>query len=251
MTGTWLLLSALYGAPLAIGQSYPIPIGPYVRLVPESISHRLTGPETAPHTALLIHGWLAHGGAWKALVKDFVERGNIQVITPDSRGYGKTPAVGYDFTPHAIATDMAVLLRFLGGKPVHVVGHSLGGKAAIVLAHDYPELVQSLTVLDIPARDKPYIVPQACADLLRSDRWSVNDLYLAHSWEMDLRPLLERVRVPVLFVVAGNDSMMRHSDTQEVSQLGAHITRLRGAGHDLHRTHPKELAEILVEFWGD
>jgi pimeloyl-ACP methyl ester carboxylesterase len=55
----------------------------------------------------------------------------------------------------ALADACAGVLETLGTGPIHVVGHSMGGKVALWLALRHPGLVRSLTVVDAAALASP------------------------------------------------------------------------------------------------
>lgn len=52
-----------------------------------------------------------------------------------------------------MAADVVAWLDFQGLSQCHLIGHSMGGKAAMRLACDHPERVASLGVVDIVPRD--------------------------------------------------------------------------------------------------
>ncbi len=72
------------------------------------------------------------------------------VVAPDVRGLGFTakPDSGYD--KRTVAEDMFQLIRSIGGGRVYVVGRDIGGMVAFALAHEHPEVVQKLVILDVP-----------------------------------------------------------------------------------------------------
>jgi pimeloyl-ACP methyl ester carboxylesterase len=55
---------------------------------------------------------------------------------------------GRDYSFELHAADLAAFVAGLGAGPVHVVGHSIGGAVALLMALDHPELVRSLTVVE-------------------------------------------------------------------------------------------------------
>ncbi len=103
-------------------------------------------PGGAPAT-LLLHGIGNYGRVWD-FVADAVA-GRLRLIAPDARGHGSsaTPETGYaaeDFVADAIAVlDARAIERAV------VVGHSMGGAHAMVLAATHPERVRALALVDV------------------------------------------------------------------------------------------------------
>jgi pimeloyl-ACP methyl ester carboxylesterase len=99
---------------------------------------------------VILHGLFGAGRNWSSIAAALADR--HRVITVDLRNHGESPwAEPHDYP--ALAADVARLIERLCNGPAAVVGHSMGGKAAMVLALDRPELVERLVVVDIaPAR---------------------------------------------------------------------------------------------------
>ncbi|MEL7100346.1 MAG: alpha/beta fold hydrolase [Pseudomonadota bacterium] len=94
---------------------------------------------------LIVHGLYGSGRNWGVIAKRLSDRG--RVVTVDMRNHGASPhsaAHGYE----DMAGDLAEVIETLGA-PMDVVGHSMGGKAAMVLAATRPALVRRLVVADI------------------------------------------------------------------------------------------------------
>ena len=71
-----------------------------------------------------------------------------RVIAVDLRNHGESPwDARHDYA--AMAADVAAVIAGRVGGPAAVLGHSMGGKAAMVLALTTPELVDRLVVADI------------------------------------------------------------------------------------------------------
>ncbi len=95
---------------------------------------------------LLIHGLFGDKANLNGLAKTLVQ--DYQVIQVDLRNHGES-FWSNQMNYHLMAADVAQLLSHLKIKQLHVVGHSMGGKTAMALALTQPQLVQSLTVVDI------------------------------------------------------------------------------------------------------
>jgi pimeloyl-ACP methyl ester carboxylesterase len=91
---------------------------------------------------LLVHGITASADAWRsvmpALAKDFT------VVAPDLLGHGGSAKPRGDYSLGAYASGLRDLLAALGHERATVVGHSMGGGIAMVLAYQFPERVERL-----------------------------------------------------------------------------------------------------------
>ncbi|HCV28581.1 MAG TPA: alpha/beta hydrolase [Dehalococcoidia bacterium] len=105
------------------------------------------GPNNGPPVVFL-HGLGTRRQDWTAVLREFAS-GN-QVFAPDLRGHGDSGRVpgGYRFTQYA--DDIIPFLREVVGEPAALVGHSLGGVIAAVIAADHPELVATAVAVDPP-----------------------------------------------------------------------------------------------------
>lgn len=103
------------------------------------------GQPTALPTLLIAHGLFGSARNWGAIARRMAD--DRLVVAVDMRNHGTSPWL----EEHAyadLAADLAEVIATLGG-PVDVVGHSMGGKAAMVLALTRPDLVNRLVVADI------------------------------------------------------------------------------------------------------
>ncbi|WP_158813766.1 alpha/beta fold hydrolase [Methylocapsa sp. S129] len=101
---------------------------------------------------LLLHGFPQNKAMWNhvaaRLAKDFT------VVCADLRGYGdsaKPPCAAdrSNYSFRAMAADQVGLMRQLGFECFHLVGHDRGGRTGHRMALDYPDIVRTLTVMDI------------------------------------------------------------------------------------------------------
>lgn len=98
-----------------------------------------------PRPLLIAHGLFGSARNWGAISKRLSDA--RPVISVDMRNHGASEWKARQ-TYHDMADDLAEVIRAHGGQ-ADVLGHSMGGKAAMVLALAHPELVGKLIVADI------------------------------------------------------------------------------------------------------
>ncbi|WP_127782070.1 alpha/beta fold hydrolase [Rhodococcus sp. X156] len=109
-----------------------------------TLASRTVG-ESGPRVVFL-HGLFGQGRNWHTIALRLAERG-YRVTTVDLPNHGRSPwTETQDYG--VMAEEVAELLAELG-EPVTLVGHSMGGKAAMTLALRRPELLTALVVVDI------------------------------------------------------------------------------------------------------
>ncbi|MBX3101047.1 MAG: alpha/beta fold hydrolase [Bacteroidetes bacterium] len=103
-------------------------------------------------TLVILHGLFGSADNWRTLGLRMGEL--ARVLAVDQRNHGHSPHTEVWDYPH-MAADVAALIGQEVNGPVHLVGHSMGGKTAMYLAAHYPHLVRTLTVVDMaPGRNK-------------------------------------------------------------------------------------------------
>jgi len=95
---------------------------------------------------LILHGLFGSKRNWGAIAKQL--SAHHRVLSLDLRNHGDSPWVdGMDYRD--LAGDVAHFIETHGLGPATVIGHSMGGKTAMMLALTRPELVKRLVVVDI------------------------------------------------------------------------------------------------------
>jgi len=95
---------------------------------------------------VILHGLFGSSKNWQSLAKQFAE--HYQVYTVDIRNHGASfhdPVMNYD----VMADDLARLMQHLDIQSSRIIGHSMGGKIAMVAAIKYPQLFSQLVIADI------------------------------------------------------------------------------------------------------
>jgi esterase len=110
-------------------------------------ARELGGAGKAP--LVLLHGLLGSGRNWQTAGAGLAEvAGGREVWAPDLRNHGKSPWHGV-MTYEAMVADVLAWLDARGFGAVDLMGHSMGGKVAMLLACRHPERVRRLVVVDI------------------------------------------------------------------------------------------------------
>ena len=237
----------------------------------------LTHGDPANPTLLIAHGLFGSGRNWNVIAKRLSDR--FHVIAPDMRNHGASPwhdTQSYD----DMAADLAAVLN----GPSYVVGHSMGGKAAMVLALKHPNLIKSLIIADIAPvayhhSQTQHIDAMRAVDLNTIERRSdagknlapeVRDFLLQSldvkqkKWVLNLDVLeAEMPKIigfpdisgqfdgPTLFL-SGSDSdyvLPAHRNTIKALFPATRFAKIPGAGHWLHAQKPREFEASLRAFF--
>ena len=105
--------------------------------------HTTTLGETGS-PAVFCHGLFGQGKNWTTIAKALADEHRVVLV--DMPDHGQSPwSERFDFI--AAADQVASLLT--ADDPVALVGHSMGGKTAMLVALRHPELVARLAVVDV------------------------------------------------------------------------------------------------------
>lgn len=242
------------------------------------------GDPTDKPGLLIAHGLYGSARNWGVIAKRLSDE--RQVVAVDMRNHGQslwTDTHSYD----DLATDLAEVLTHLDG-PYHVLGHSMGGKASMVLAHRRPDLVGRLVVADIAPvaythTQLPYIDAMRAVDLSRIEKRSdaaalleplVDDPQLASfflqsldvrekRWVLNLDTLAQEMPKimsfpqidttfdgPTLFLSGALSDYVQSNHRPDIKRLfpDAKFAKIPGAEHWLHAQKPREF-EAAVRAW--
>ncbi|WP_296418696.1 alpha/beta fold hydrolase [Pseudooctadecabacter sp.] len=238
----------------------------------------LTHGDPSNPTLLIAHGLFGSGRNWNVIAKRLSDA--FFVICPDMRNHGASP--WFDTQSYFdMADDLAALLE----GPSLVVGHSMGGKAAMVLALQHPDLVEKLIVADIAPvgyshSQVQHIAAMRAVDLsgverrgqagetldpevrdfllqsldVKGKRWTLNlDVLEAEMPKIigfpDVRGAYDG---PTLFLSGADSDYVTAAHRPEIKRLfpDAKFAKLPGAGHWLHAQKPREFEATVRAFFG-
>ncbi|WP_220198681.1 alpha/beta fold hydrolase [Ktedonospora formicarum] len=240
------------------------------------------GGDGAP--ALLLHGLAGRGNEWYETAQWLREHYHVYAL--DQRGHGRSSKGLDDYSRDVYVNDAACVIEQLGQGPVVLVGQSLGGQIAYLVAARRPELVQTLIVVeagihpdpDTPANIRKWLngwpLPFPSLAAARA-YFGGDDDPEARAWievleerddgywpqfegeEMvssveDQREYGEewaRLHCPTL-LVSGEKGYLPQAEAREMLTLNANVRheRIPGAGHMLHLSHAHEWRKIAETF---
>lgn len=241
------------------------------------------GPADTPGL-LIAHGLYGSARNWGVIARRLSD--SRRVIAVDMRNHGQSPWT--DSHSYAdMAEDLAEVLEAQEG-PFDLLGHSMGGKAAMTLALTHPQRVNRLIVADIaPVTyehsqiryvdalkaadlsgitkrsdaaerlegliDDPALIPFFLQSLdVAERRWRLNleTLGAAMPQIMGFPRFEDPYEGPTLFLTGGQSDYVKSEHRAEINRLfpAARFVKLPGAGHWLHAEQPRDF-EATVRAW--
>jgi pimeloyl-ACP methyl ester carboxylesterase len=116
--------------------------------------HKTIG--NGPIKVVVIHGWFWDHRVFTPIF-ECIDLERYTFAFNDIRGYGNSRHVSGNYSIGEVATDAIALADHLGWREFHVIGHSMGGKAAQKVAMDAGARVRSVVaVTPVPASALPF-----------------------------------------------------------------------------------------------
>ena len=247
------------------------------------LNFTITGTEGP--LVFIVHGLFGSGRNWGVIAKRLSDR--FRVVTPDLRNHGLSPQSDTHDYP-ALAADLAETIEHIG-HPVQLCGHSMGGKAAMVLALTRPDLLSRLVVADIaPVRyghsQAQHIDAMRAVDLsvvsrrseaaeqlaaqgtppelqsfftqsldVAEKRWLLNLDALAANMDkiLGFPAVAGSFEAPTLFLSGANSDYVQPEHRAEIKALfpKANFAKIPDAGHWLHAENPRAFEATLRAFF--
>lgn len=95
---------------------------------------------------IILHGLFGSSRNWQTIARKLAD--SYQVTVVDLRNHGQSDHVN-SMTYFDMAEDISHLIKLSGLKNVSIIGHSMGGKVAMITSLLYKEIVANLVVIDI------------------------------------------------------------------------------------------------------
>ncbi|WP_030297718.1 alpha/beta fold hydrolase [Streptomyces katrae] len=214
---------------------------------PPVVLLRAAGAGAAPPVVLL-HALGERAADW-ARVRDALAR-DRRVYALDLRGHGLSDRPAH-YSPELMRDDVLGFLDALGLDRVDLIGHSLGGVVAYLVAAEQPHRIGRLVLEDAPAP-----LPRKSAAPVRPEGEPDFDwaMVLAVRAELD-RPDpawlagLGRITAPTLVIYGGPTSHLAAASFDEIAARipGARLITLP-YGHLIHAAAPEEFTSTVAAF---
>ena len=141
-----------------------------------NLFYRKYGDQGPP--LFILHGLFGQSDNWQSHAKTIATWG-FEVYVVDLRNHGMSPhAEAFNYT--VMAEDLMELMDTLQLGQISLMGHSMGGKAALTFANNFPERVQALIIIDIGLKYYPPHHQQIIAALQAVNFETVNTRKQAH-----------------------------------------------------------------------
>lgn len=114
-------------------------------------------PSDSDAALVFLHYWGGSAATWRKVMADL--RDEVRCIAINQRGWGGSTAADGRYDLESLAADVRAVIAGLGLHRVILVGHSMGGKVAQIVARANPPEVLGL-VLVAPAPPTPMPVPE-------------------------------------------------------------------------------------------
>lgn len=215
-----------------------------------SLSYDEYGERGRP-AMVLLHALGVHKSTWDGVAPQFAA--THHVVAPDLRGAGRSPWPG-EYTYELMRDDVLALFDALDLSEVTLVGHSMGGTVACLVAEESPSRLARLILEDTgpPRRPEvPRTVPDGPVEPPDGYDWALVTAIIRELNEPDPAwwDRAEHIDMPTLVLAGGPDS---HIPQEQLVELVERLPDGRlvtiPAGHHVHRERPAEFVAALRDF---
>jgi N-formylmaleamate deformylase len=245
-----------------------------------NIHYSRTGGSKPP--LVLLHGLTGSGACWSPLARAL--EGEYDLVMPDARGHGNssTPLDGYRYEDYA--SDVVGLIQGLGLAAPILLGHSMGGMTAAVVASQLGTAIRSVILADptflSPQRQREAYESDAVEQhrqLLSSDKVEVLAQARARhahrsseivelvtearlktrigAWDVLTPPnpeyhqLVSTICVPILLII-GDAPVVSLETARELQNLNPRlrVEQIQGAGHGVPYDQPERFEAVVRSF---
>lgn len=230
---------------------------------------------------VFLHGYPLDRSIWLPVAHLLEDKGRI--ILPDLRGYGQSPDGDGPHSMRLYAEDIVKLLDRMGLEKVVLLGHSMGGYAALAFARAYPQRLAGLGLIatqadaDTPEKRQARLltagkvrkrgIQQAINgmaskltkdELLQKQLDELMGKIKAETASASLRAMAERpdatpwlpgIKVPALVIAGGEDQIIPKAKADTLVKLlgKSWMVEIPTAGHMPMLEAPEETARAVEQ----
>ncbi len=235
---------------------------------------------------ILLHGWLGSWGLWQETMT-FLGR-YYRTYALDFWGFGESGTKRQTYLVQDFISLVNQFMDQMGIQQAPLVGHSMGGTVSLSVAIQYPERAAKVVVIGSPIAGSSLAFPLKLAGI-RPIAWLLFTCFpvfraamrvaspyisrdprfpdmmdrdlskttlesflvsIASLRRTDLRPNLQRIRVPVMGMYGDRDNIVHPRQWQPLQEgvSGARIERFPNAGHFIMLDEPQECMAKLKDF---
>ena len=259
----------------------------YVTLDDAAIHCLHTGPTTLPDVPpaldqgalfLFVHAAGSNAGMWRRQLAGLAPRHSALAL--DLPGHGRSSGVDGCATIEEYAAVVERIVAALRLRPLVLVGRSMGGAVAQVLAARRPAWLRGIVLVCSAARftlsDESIATcrdvvrgrlpqqfttetfsPSTGMDLMREawmeqvktdPRVRYGDLCACRAW--DGRPFLGKIQTPTLVIAGADDQVSPVAQSEELARgiAGARLVTVAAAGHQAPLEQTEQVNALLAEF---
>lgn len=214
------------------------------------LAYQMSGPPDAAPLVLL-HALGEDATDWEAVVPALARSRRVYAL--DLRGHGRSDWPG-DYSLELMQADVLRFLEALGLGPVDLIGHSMGGIVAYLLAEDHPQRVSRLILEDVPLpRPREQTTPTRPDGALTFD-W---EMVLAVRRQIDVPDprwleRLSQITAKTLVLAGGPLSHVPQDGVAELARLipGGRLVTIP-VGHLIHHGAPEPFTKAVSAFLRD
>lgn len=214
---------------------------------------------SAGEPIVILHGIFGSLDNWHTVAKELSE--NYTVYTLDLRNHGHSPH-SEEMSLALMAEDVHTFILEHSLEKVHLVGHSMGGKVAMLFAQSYVSQLKSLVVVDIAPKTYksghlPYFKAYQEINLSRiNNRKELDDAFAEYESNMAVRQFLMKnivsgangyhlkinvqaiekayseiiggihlgkINIPTLFMAGKKSNYIREADKESIKQIFSQV----------------------------
>jgi len=235
---------------------------------------------------ILLHGWLGSWGLWQETMTQIGQ--HFRTYALDFWGFGESGKRHATFTVQDFVAMVHQFMEQLGIAQAPLVGHSMGGTVSLMVAVKYPPRVAKVAVVGSPivGSSLSFLLKlfgrRPIAAIIHHNLWILRlgfrllaPLYsrdprwpemmnrdlsrttldsfllsIASLRQVDLRPRLPQIKVPVLGMYGERDIVVSPRQWQPIREGIPHarIERFKHAGHFIMLDEPQRFTQTLIDF---